>query len=71
VFIRYFVANVFRRLSVHRGMYHSVPATLIAGLAVYLGYPEPGVRIILAVGVMLGFLSHLVLDEVYSVDCGR
>ena len=68
LFIRYFVANVFKLLTVHRGMYHSLPAMLIAGLCVYLAYPDRWVRILLAVGVMLGFLSHLILDEVYSVD---
>lgn len=70
VLIRYGVANVFRRFTVHRGMYHSIPAMLIAGLVVYLGYssPDQNVRLLLAGGVMLGFLSHLVLDELYSVD---
>jgi hypothetical protein len=70
VFIKYVVANVFRRLTVHRGMYHSIPAMLVAGLVVYLAYhsPDRGVRLLLAGGVMLGFLSHLVLDEIYSVD---
>lgn len=72
--IKYFAANLFRRLTVHRGMYHSIPAMLIAGLCVYLAYRSDGgdntrnVRFLLAVGVMIGFLSHLVLDEVYSVD---
>ncbi len=68
LFIRYVVANVFRQLTVHRGMYHSIPAMLIAGLCVYLAYPDRGVRLLLAIGVMVGFLSHLILDEVYSVD---
>src|SRR5262245_1415668 len=70
VIIRYGVADVFRRLSVHRGMYHSLPAMVIAGLCVYLAYhsPDRSIRLMLAGGVMLGFLSHLVLDEVYSVD---
>ena len=27
-----------------------------------------GRRVLLAVGVMVGFLSHLVLDEIYSVN---
>ncbi|MCI0702064.1 MAG: metal-dependent hydrolase [Planctomycetia bacterium] len=68
--IRYGVANLFKLLSVHRGMYHSVPAMLIAGLCVYLAYhsPDRTLRFLLAGGVMLGFLSHLILDEVYSVD---
>jgi membrane-bound metal-dependent hydrolase YbcI (DUF457 family) len=70
VFIRYVVADVFRRLSVHRGMYHSIPAMFISGLLVYLAYnsPDRDDRLLLAGGVMLGFLSHLILDEVYSVD---
>ena len=68
--IRYVVSDLFKRLSVHRGMYHSIPAMLIAGLCVYLAYhsPDRTVRLLLAGGVMLGFLSHLILDEIYSVD---
>jgi hypothetical protein len=43
---------------------------LVSGLAVYLAYDSPNrnVRILLAAGVMLGFFSHLLLDEIYSVD---
>lgn len=69
-FIRYGVANAFRRWTVHRGMFHSVPALFIAGLAVYLLYPSRDgmLKAYLAGGVMVGFLSHLVLDEIYSVD---
>jgi hypothetical protein len=68
--IRYVLADVFKRATVHRGMFHSIPAVLIAGLLVYLSY-HPGerqLRLYLAGGVMLGFLSHLALDELYSVD---
>lgn len=70
VIIRYGVANVFKRLTVHRGMYHSIPAMLIAGLCVYLAYDskDRNIRLLFGCGVMLGFLSHLVLDEIYSVD---
>jgi len=69
VFIRYFASKLFKHLSVHRGMYHSIPAMLIAGLVVYLGYhsPDRNLRLLLGLGVMLGFLSHLILDEIYSV----
>lgn len=70
VIIRYGASRLFKRLTVHRGMFHSIPAMLIAGLVVYLGYHSPHrpTRILFAVGVMLGFLSHLLLDELYSVD---
>jgi hypothetical protein len=70
LFIRYVLAGTFKRFTVHRGMFHSLPAMLIAGLATYLLYPSdnPRLRVFLAGAVMLGFLSHLVLDELYSVD---
>jgi len=70
VLIRYWVRAVFKRLTVHRGMFHSVPAMLVAGLLVYLGYHSDHrpTRLLLGFGVMAGFLSHLVLDELYSVD---
>jgi hypothetical protein len=70
VFIRYVLSQFFKHFTVHRGMFHSVPALLIAGLGTYLLYPSDNVRLrtFLAGAVMLGFLSHLVLDELYSVD---
>ena len=57
-------------MTVHRGMFHSLPAMLVAGLLVYLTYRHPvfELRVYLAVGVMVGFLSHLVLDELCAVD---
>jgi hypothetical protein len=70
VLIRYVLSSVFKRFTVHRGMFHSIPALLIAGLATYLLYPSGNarLRLFLSGAVMLGFLSHLVLDELYSVD---
>jgi hypothetical protein len=68
--IRYGVSYVFKKWTVHRGIYHSIPAMLIAGLTVFLVYhsPDMNLRLYLSCGVMLGFLSHLVLDEMCSVD---
>lgn len=68
--VRYGVAYLFKYISVHRGMFHSIPAMLIFGLIVYLEYQSPNrsIRILLALGVMIGFFSHLLLDEIYSVD---
>jgi hypothetical protein len=69
-FVRYVLSAVFCRWTVHRGMFHSIPAMLIAGLVVYLCYPSPNyrLRLYLGGGVMIGFLSHLVLDELCAVD---
>ena len=77
LFIRYPLVAVFKRVTVHRGMFHSIPAMLIAGLVVYLEYggsPKLDAtavtrnKLLLGGGVMIGFLSHLFLDELYSVD---
>jgi hypothetical protein len=68
--IRYGVSMLFGKLTAHRGMFHSLPAMGIAGLTVYLLFPTTDVllKLYLAGGVMVGFLSHLVLDEIYAVD---
>lgn len=70
LFIRFGLSWMFKHLTVHRGMFHSIPAMLIAGEAVFLAHvsPQPYGRLTLAGGIMLGFLSHLVLDEIYAVD---
>src|SRR5262249_6867889 len=70
VAVRYGASYLFKRFTVHRGMFHSVPAMLIAGLLVYLSdhRGELNARVFLAGGAMIGFLSHLLLDEIYAVD---
>ena len=68
--VRYGGAFMLAKLTVHRGMFHSIPALLIAAELTFLGYHSDDlrVRVLMAVGVGIGFLSHLVLDEVYSVQ---
>lgn len=68
--VRYGLRKAVGRLTVHRGMSHSIPTCFLWGALTYLHYPSPfhGVRLTMAVGVMVGFLSHLLLDEMCSVD---
>lgn len=68
--IRYGLAALIRRISVHRGMFHSLPALAISGLAIFLVYHSDNFfqRGYLTVATMMGFLSHLVLDELFAVD---
>jgi membrane-bound metal-dependent hydrolase YbcI (DUF457 family) len=69
LFIRYGLRAIFKKLTVHRGMFHSIPAMFIAGLVVFLLYHgAPDNRLFLSAGVMIGFLSHLVLDQIYGID---
>lgn len=71
--VQLFVFEAFTRLTVHRGLIHSLPAGLFAMmLAVWLAWAALGLAPPLAWGIgvflLLGFLVHLVLDELASVD---
>jgi membrane-bound metal-dependent hydrolase YbcI (DUF457 family) len=73
--IRFWISGLFKKWTAHRGMFHSIPAVLIVGLLVFLldrtSKPDPHQlleRAYLAGGMMLGFLSHLLLDELYAID---
>src|SRR5262249_41013145 len=70
VAIRFGAAWLLKKMTVHRGMFHSLPAAAIAAEIIYLApdCSDARARVALAGGVVLGFLSHLVLDEVYRVD---
>ena len=70
VLVRYGGAWLLGKLSVHRGMFHSLPALGIAALLVFLGYKSDNiqVRLLMAGGVALGYFSHLLLDEIYAVQ---
>ncbi len=70
VTIRYGGQTVLNRTAVHRGMYHSIPAMLIAAEIAFLGFrgSSLGVKLFMAGGAAVGFFSHLVLDEIYSVE---
>lgn len=67
--IRFGGAALLRQFTVHRGMFHSIPAAVIfAELAFLLASGDDlNLRIYKAGGVFIGFISHLVLDEIYSV----
>lgn len=71
LFMRFGITNMIRKYTVHRGMFHSIPAGLIfAGLAFLIcgGVDDLNIRYFKAGAVFAGFLSHLLLDEIYSVE---
>jgi LexA-binding, inner membrane-associated putative hydrolase len=70
LFIRFVLARMLTHMTVHRGMFHSFPACLIAGEAAFLlcGHEHPWEHYFNACAVMLGFMSHLVLDEIWALD---
>jgi hypothetical protein len=70
VAIRFGLVEIFKRYTVHRGMWHSIPACLACGLVAFLivSGDDLTLRIFKSVGVVAGFLSHLILDEIWSVS---
>lgn len=70
LFVRFGIARLLMRYTVHRGMFHSIPALLIfTGVAFLLcGYANLHLRYFKAGGVFVGVLSHLTLDEIYAVE---
>ncbi|MDZ4849343.1 MAG: metal-dependent hydrolase [Pirellulaceae bacterium] len=73
VLIRFGVAEVFRRYTVHRGMWHSIPAALTSGMIAFMlcTCENMSVRLFKSLAVVIGFMSHLILDEMWSVDFKR
>ena len=61
-----------KRLTVHRGIFHSIPAAMIFGC---LGFLWSGRRVddvplqtAMGLSAQAGYLTHLVLDEIWAVD---
>lgn len=70
--VRFGGAWLLDRLTIHRGMFHSIPAALIAAITALMLCHAPtfNMRLFIAGGVLIGFLSHLILDEIWSVKVG-
>jgi len=71
--VRFGFIGVFRKISRHRGMFHSIPLGLIWGVATaILMHAFFGLDSLVSwvYGIMMsfGYMIHLILDEIYSVD---
>jgi len=71
--VRYVAGAVFARFTVHRGLWHSLLAGAMCGLATtaisYRLFPLPEALAWAHGGALaVGFAIHLLLDEIYSVD---
>jgi len=73
----YFLTSIFfyffKRLTTHRGVIHSIPAALFFWFLIsLLSYKVWGLEVVksylIGFFVFIGYITHLVLDEIYSVD---
>jgi hypothetical protein len=71
--VRYGLHTVFHRISVHRGIWHSILAAVFCSIATAVVFQHllnkpAGVAWLGAAFMFVGYLTHLTLDEIYSVD---
>jgi hypothetical protein len=73
LFVRYGLHTMFHRLATHRGVWHSWIAGIACAFATvlifyYVFHRPDGVAWLAGGFLLVGFLTHLILDEMYSVD---
>lgn len=72
VVIRFIIGEIFMRFTDHRGIWHSVPAAVLTGLCIHRGiiafFPsvDAGIGLLAGIAVFVGYIGHLMLDEVYA-----
>jgi hypothetical protein len=71
--IRFVLGGLLKQYTVHRGMFHSLPAAVIFGELAFLICHSDNIylRYYKAGAVVAGFLSHLLLDEIWSLKFHR
>ena len=73
LFVRFPIWVLFQKVTVHRGSIHSIIAALLfsfftAALSFHIFLKSAFISWLIAFFIFLGFLLHLLLDEIYSVD---
>lgn len=67
--INYGVCGIIKRLTIHRGMMHSIPFAVLAGAVCFWLFMDYGLDMAFfaASAVFLGSMVHLILDEFNSI----
>ena len=70
LFIYYVFGGIFKKLTHHRGIFHSIPAAILSILITF-SVLKPfhfnlNAMMMISLAVGIGYLSHLVLDELNS-----
>ena len=67
--IRFGLGAWIKKVTVHRGMIHSIPMSILSGqLTFFVVTGTIEERLLKAAALTAGFLSHLILDEIFSID---
>ena len=73
IIVRFGLGEILRRYTVHRGMFHSIPAALISGLvaSIICSCEVMAFRMFKVGAVMTGYMIHLLLDELWAIEWRR
>ncbi len=70
--LRFVVGEIFMRFTDHRGIWHSIPAAIFMGLVSMqiMRRISPSENdewcVYVGIAIMIGYLGHLILDEIYA-----
>jgi membrane-bound metal-dependent hydrolase YbcI (DUF457 family) len=70
LFVYYIIGGIFKKITVHRGIFHSIPAAVLSSLVtlsilnIYIDSVD--LKLLFSISVGIGYLCHLVLDELNS-----
>ncbi|MEA2012108.1 MAG: metal-dependent hydrolase [Verrucomicrobiota bacterium] len=70
ILVRDIISVIFLKFTSHRGIIHSIPAAVICGEVTYLLFRQSSLkpRILFACICFVGYMVHLMMDEIWSVD---
>lgn len=65
----FLIKQIIRRITVHRGIIHSIPMSVMWGACVYVLLRKESVLIqnVMTLSAIAGFIVHLLIDEMFSV----
>ena len=70
LFIYYGIGGIFKKLTNHRGIFHSIPAVVLSAMLTLTLLNQIdldlNIKMMVSLGVGLGYLCHLILDELNS-----
>jgi membrane-bound metal-dependent hydrolase YbcI (DUF457 family) len=72
IIIRFLIGYIFKKFTHHRGIFHSIPMAILMSLSILVFLKifselSPNHQLIISIAVGIGFISHLILDELYSL----
>ncbi len=66
--VRYGLRTLMQKIVVHRGIFHSIPMAFLWAALVYLAYRHTPntIQNVVASSALIGFVVHLIIDEMFS-----